>query len=52
MAELAQAQSILKQTLDKVAALEAQLDAANSKKARRTERITYMHTGCRSGTSA
>lgn len=32
MAELAQAQSILKETLDKVAALEAQFDEANTKK--------------------
>lgn len=34
MAELAQAQSILKETLDKVAALEAQFDEANTKKVR------------------
>lgn len=34
MAELAQAQSILKETLDKVATLEAQFDEANSKKVR------------------
>lgn len=32
MAELAQAQSILKETLAKVAALEAQFDEANTKK--------------------
>ena len=32
MAELAHAQAILKETLDKVAALEAQFDEANSKK--------------------
>lgn len=32
MAELAQAQSILKDTLAKVAALEAQFDEANTKK--------------------
>lgn len=36
MAELAQAQSILKETLDKVAALEAQFDEANTKKVRKT----------------
>lgn len=36
MAELAQAQAILKETLDKVAALEAQFDEANSKKVRIT----------------
>lgn len=35
MAELAQAQSILKETLDKVATLEAQFDEANTKKVRR-----------------
>lgn len=34
MAELAQAQSILKETLAKVAALEAQFDEANTKKVR------------------
>lgn len=34
MAELAQAQAILKETLDKVAALEAQFDEANTKKVR------------------
>lgn len=38
MAELAQAQSILKETLDKVAALEAQFDEANTKKV--TSRLT------------
>lgn len=32
MAELAQAQSVLKETLAKVAALEAQFDEANTKK--------------------
>lgn len=32
MAELAQAQAVLKETLDKVAALESQLDEANTKK--------------------
>lgn len=32
MAELAQAQAILKETLDKVATLEAQFDEANTKK--------------------
>lgn len=36
MAELAQAQSVLKETLDKVAALEAQFDEANAKKVRDT----------------
>lgn len=36
MAELAQAQSVLKETLDKVGALEAQFDEANAKKVRDT----------------
>lgn len=35
MAELAQAQETLKETLDKVATLEAQFDEANTKKVRR-----------------
>lgn len=39
MAELAQAQSILKETLAKVAALEAQFDEANTKKVRDRVRL-------------
>lgn len=39
MAELAQAQAILRETLAKVAALEAQFDEANTKKVRHTVHV-------------
>lgn len=45
MAELAQAQSILKETLTKVAALEAQFDEANTKK---VQKLVYKN-GARFG---
>lgn len=43
MAELAQAQETLKETLDKVATLEAQFDEANTKKVRRTRLSLVLH---------